>query len=300
MQMDVSIASAPAQASPRTHEVLQPLRQTLPLVISSPHSGSNYPPQFLAASRLDPLMLRRSEDSFVDEIFACAPDIGAPLLRALFPRAFVDPNREPYELDPTMFDAPLPDFANTRSPRVAAGLGTIAKVVASGAEIYRKKLPLSEALERIRTHYYPYHRSLNDLVEETRRRFGYCILLDCHSMPSSAGGPDGGSHKHRVDFVLGDCHGTACARPVLEAATGTLSRAGFRVSRNKPYSGGFVTRHYGRPEEGVHALQIEINRALYMDEARIRRRPGLRKLAAFAPLLLQALAAVPPEALLPE
>src|SRR5690625_4122320 len=137
MQMDVSIASVSAQASPRTHEVLQPLRQTLPLVISSPHSGSNYPPQFLAASRLDPLMLRRSEDSFVDEIFACAPDIGAPLLRALLPRAFVDPNREPYELDPTMFDAPLPDFANTRSPRVAAGLGTIAKVVASGAEIGR-------------------------------------------------------------------------------------------------------------------------------------------------------------------
>ena len=302
--MDVSIASVPSQASPRTHEVLQPLRQSLPLVISSPHSGSDYPPQFLAASRLDPLMLRRSEDSFVDEIFACAPDIGAPLLRALFPRAFVDPNREPYELDPTMFDAPLPDYANTKSPRVAAGLGTIARVVANGAEIYRKKLPLSEALERIRTHYYPYHRSLSDLVEETRRRFGYCILLDCHSMPSTASSQassqEAGALRHRVDFVLGDCHGTACAPPIMEAAAETLTRAGFRVSRNRPYSGGFVTRHYGRPSEGVHALQIEINRALYMDEARIRRRPGLRKLAAFAPLLLQSLAALPSEELLPE
>ncbi|HLW26192.1 MAG TPA: N-formylglutamate amidohydrolase [Kiloniellales bacterium] len=295
--MDVSIASA--QASTPSHEVLQPLRQSLPLVISSPHSGSDYPPHFLAASRLDPLMLRRSEDSFVDEIFACAPDLGAPLLRALFPRAYVDPNREPYELDPTMFDGPLPHFANTKSPRVAAGLGTIARVVANGAEIYRQKLPLSEALERIRIHYYPYHRSLSDLVAETRRRFGYCILLDCHSMPSSASGHDAGSAKHRVDFVLGDCHGTACAQIVLERASDTLSQAGFRVSRNRPYSGGFVTRHYGRPDKGVHALQIEINRALYMDEARIRRRPGLRKLAAFAPRLLEALSGVPEEELLP-
>jgi len=298
--MDLSIASAASDVGSPTHEVLQPQRQSLPLVVSSPHSGSNYPPQFLAASRLDPLMLRRSEDSFVDEIFACAPELGAPLLRALFPRAFVDPNREPYELDPSMFDGPLPNYANTRSPRVAAGLGTIAKVVANGAEIYRQKLPLGEAMERIRTHYYPYHRSLTSLVEETRRRFGYCILLDCHSMPSTVAAQDTSVFKQRLDFVVGDCHGTSCSPNLMEVAVETLSRAGFRVSRNKPYSGGFVTRHYGRPDEGVHALQIEINRALYMDEAKIRRRPGLRKLAAFMPQFLTALASASPEDLRPQ
>src|SRR5690625_453337 len=231
--MDLStVASASSQTGQPTHEVLRPRRQSLPLVISSPHSGSDYPRQFLAESRLDPLMPRRSEDSFVDEIFACAPQMGAPLLRALFPRAFVDLNREPYELDPGMFDSPLPDYANTQSPRVAAGLGTIARVVANGAEIYRRKLPLNEALERIRTHYYPYHQSLANLVESTRHRFGYCILLDCHSMPSSAGGQGAGLHRTRVDFVLGDCHGTACAPALTEAAAETLTRAGYRVSRN--------------------------------------------------------------------
>ncbi|MDF2094460.1 N-formylglutamate amidohydrolase [Aquibaculum arenosum] len=290
--MDASVAVSDTQPFIAGHEVLQPARQTLPLVLSSPHSGSRYPSEFLAASRLDPLMLRRSEDSFVDEIFACAPQLGAPLLRAHFPRAFVDPNREPYELDPAMFDAPLPDFANTRSPRVAAGLGTIARVVANGAEIYRGKLALSEALERIRLYYYPYHRNLTELIDATRRRFGYCILLDCHSMPSTTGSRDSGGMQQAADFVLGDCYGTACAPTLTEAALENLRGAGYRVRRNKPYSGGFVTRHYGRPNEGVHALQIEINRALYMDEAAIRRRPGLRRLAGLMPGLLEALATV--------
>jgi N-formylglutamate amidohydrolase len=253
------------------HEVLAPARQRLPIVFASPHSGQNYPSRFIEVSRLSPLELRRSEDSFVDEIFATAPDVGAPLLRALFPRAYVDPNREPFELDPEMFADNLPDYANTRSPRVAAGLGTIARVVASGAEIYGDKLCFSEALDRIRGYYWPYHTALRDLVARTRETFGFCLLIDCHSMPSKGLPGNGSVNLESIDVVLGDAFGRACARAVSDCAERSLTSRGYRVARNNPYSGGFVTRHYGRPGEGVHCLQIELNRKLYMDEARIRR-----------------------------
>ena len=282
MERQVQIAELGA-----SHEVLAPSDQTLPLVFASPHSGSCYPEAFVAASRLDRLMLRRSEDSFVDEIFGAAPRLGAPLLRALFPRAYVDPNREPYELDPAMFHDPLPAYANTRSPRVAAGLGTIARVVANGNEIYSDKLSFGEALGRIRSCYWPYHTTLRDLIEATRARFGFCILIDCHSMPSAGSSPEREAQPGRIDFVLGDCHGTACAPAVTEIVAGELEALGYRVARNMPYSGGFVTRHYGRPRHGVHALQIEINRVLYMDETRIRRTVRLDALAEhMAPVML--------------
>ncbi len=289
--MDSSALTAGPTSAPQggSHQVLSPGEQRLPLVVASPHSGSDYPAAFVAASRLDPLALRRSEDSFVDEIFAAAPGIGVPLLRALFPRAFVDPNREPFELDPAMFADRLPDYVNTRSPRVAAGLGTIARVVASGADIYRDKLKFSQALQRIQDCYWPYHAALRELVERTRAGFGYCLLLDAHSMPSSGGPMERDHGGLRYDIVLGDCHGTACDPAISEAAAAFLTRRGYRVSRNKPYSGGFVTRHYGRPEEDLHALQIEINRALYMDEERIARGPGLAGLAEDMTALMQAL-----------
>jgi len=268
-------AETPYDIADASHEILAPERQILPLVFASPHSGTNYHPEFLAASRLDPLALRRSEDSFVDELFTWAPRLGAPLIRALFPRAFVDANREPFELDPAMFEDVLPSYANTLSPRVAAGLGTIARVVANGANIYRGKLSFDEALRRLRHYYWPYHRALATLVERTRNEFGCCVLVDCHSMPS-VGGPSDRDRGHgRVDFVLGDCHGRACAPVVVDAAESALRGLGYNVARNTPYSGGFVTRHYGRPAEGVHSLQIEINRALYMDEASIRRSPAM-------------------------
>ena len=261
-----------------SHEILMPQAQTLPLVLASPHSGANYPADFVAASRLDPLELRRSEDSFVDEIFAAGPAEGAPLIRALFPRAFVDPNREPFELDPAMFEDGLPDYANTRSPRVVAGLGTIARVVANGADIYRDKLTFAEALARIRGYYWPYHTALRELVEQTREAFGFCILVDCHSMPSIGGSVDKDPGVNRTDMVLGDCHGRACAPAVMRTAEHCLERFGYNVIRNTPYSGGFVTRHYGRPSENVHCLQIEINRRLYMNEAKIERGPQLPRL----------------------
>ena len=284
--MEAETKTAEIEAS---HEVLVPKEQALPLVLSSPHSGDRYPPEFVDASRLDLQMLRRSEDCFVDDIFCEAPSLGVPLLRALFPRAYVDPNREPFELDPSMFVDELPSYANTRSPRVAAGLGTIARVVANGADIYRHKLRFDEALRRIRRYYWPYHNALRDLIESTRQRFGFCILIDCHSMPSVGGPLDSDAGVHRVDFVLGDCHGTACASAVTEVAMATLKEAGYHVQRNSPYSGGFVTRHYGRPAETVHALQIEVNRGLYMYEEEIRRSPGLGELSLQMRALITAL-----------
>lgn len=247
-------------------QVVMPSRQTVPLVFASPHSGSVYPAEFVASSQLDPLTLRRSEDSFVDELFGAAPDLGAPLIRALFPRAYLDPNREPYELDPAMFEDTLPDFVNTRSPRVMSGLGTIAKVVANGAEIYAGKLTFEEAARRIEQCYHPYHRALEQLVAETRSKFGCCILVDCHSMPSVGGPCDNDVGSSRVDVVLGNCYGTSCAAIVTETAECALRQGGLRILRNAPYAGGFTTRHYGSPHDGVHALQIELNRALYMDE----------------------------------
>ena len=296
-----------AAANGASHEVVAPTRQILPLVFASPHSGCDYSQAFLAASRLDPLALRRSEDSFVDEIFEAAPRLGAPLIRALFPRAFVDANREPFELDPAMFKDELPAYANTRSPRVAAGLGTIARVVANGADIYRGKLDFTEALGRIRRHYWPYHKSLSELVERTKASFGACILIDCHSMPSTGGPPTGGAPTgelgdrdagaRRVDIVLGDCHGTSCAPAVAETVQTTLRELGYHVARNRPYSGGFVTRHYGKPKDGVHGLQIEINRFLYMDEFRIRRGAGLSRLARDMQSVIAALGKLDPQAM---
>lgn len=272
------------------YEILRPQRQTVPLVFASPHSGRDYPGAFVAGSALDPILLRRSEDSFVDEIFGAAPELGAPLLRALFPRAFVDPNREPYELDPAMFEDQLPSFANTKSPRVQAGLGTIARVVANGAEIYGGKLRYAEAQGRINLFYKPYHAALERLIDETRAQFGFCILIDCHSMPSIGGPTDNDPGQARVDFILGDCFGVSCSARLTEVTEFELSRLGYMVTRNNPYAGGFTTRHYGRPRNGVHALQIEINRTLYMVEERIEPIAYLATLRTHMSALIEALA----------
>ena len=258
-------------------DVRLPPSRTVPLVLASPHSGTDYPEEFLASSRLDPLTLRRSEDSFVDQIFAAAPELGAPLLTALFPRAYLDVNREPWELDPAMFLDALPSYVNTRSPRVRMGLGTIARIVASGEEIYARKLRFAEARHRVEALYQPYHQALRQLVLDTEAAFGGYLLIDCHSMPSAAS--EVGSQEG-VDIVLGDCHGAACAPRIMEAARSFLSGRDFVVALNAPYAGGFTTGHYGSPRRGRHALQIEINRALYMDERRCRRKPEIDRLAA--------------------
>jgi len=276
--------------------LILPTGQRLPVVLSSPHSGRNYPTSFLKQARLSGLDLRRSEDCFIDEIFQPAADLGAPMVHALFPRAFVDPNREAFELDPAMFADALPPHANTRSPRVAAGLGTIPRVVAQGQEIYRGRLRCADAMARIRDHYQPYHAALRHLIEETRRRFGYCVLIDCHSMPSGAAvsNPKTGTTLSEVDFVLGDNYGGSCASEITIVASSWARSAGYKVTRNAPYAGGFTTRHYGKPQTGVHALQIEINRSLYMNEARLARRPHLPNLANEMAELVTLLSEVEP------
>src|SRR5437879_687091 len=201
-------------------DLRQPPRHAIPLVVASPHSGAEYPADFLAAARLDPLTLRRSEDSFVDAIFAAAPDLGAPLLAARFPRAYLDVNREAWELDPAMFADLLPGFVNARSPRVRMGLGTIARVVASGEEIYARKLAFAEARQRVDRFYRPYHQALRALVQQTEAVFGGYLLIDCHSMPSAAGAVGG---QDSADIVLGDCHGASCAAQIVEAARAFLA-----------------------------------------------------------------------------
>ena len=259
-------------------DVLEPARLVSPLVFNSPHSGRAYPPAFLAASRLDARKLRRSEDSHVDALFACAADFGAPLLRAHFPRAWLDVNREPFELDPRMFEGRLPSFANTRSLRVAGGLGTIPRLVGDAQEIYACKLNVAEALERIERVYRPYHRALERLVARAEARFGLAILVDCHSMPSGRAGASEEA-RQRADFVLGDRYATSAAPAIVDCVDYELRRRGYAVHRNKPYAGGFITEHYGNPRAGRHALQIEVNRALYMNEETFERLPGFDAVA---------------------
>jgi N-formylglutamate deformylase len=266
LPLPFSPAPDPASPWPQPFTLALPDPQTVPVVFTSPHSGRDYPADFVADARLDHLSLRRSEDSFVDELFAAAPRYGAPLLAANFPRAFCDANREKWELDPAMFEETLPPWVNTSSPRVGAGLGTIARVVALGETIYRRKLRFAEAEQRMTGCWQPYHDRLHELIGTTRQRFGACLLIDCHSMPAL-----GMADKTRADFVLGDAHGTTCAAAATRLAERVLSDLGYRVRRNDPYAGGYITRHYGRPREGVHALQVEIARSLYMDETRLLR-----------------------------
>ena len=245
--------------------VIEPADQRLPFVFNSPHSGRRYPADFLRRSRLGHVTVRRSEDAFVEELFSGVVRLGAPLLAADFPRAYLDVNREPYELDQRMFTGPLPGHANTRSIRVAGGLGTIPRVVAEGQEIYAERLSVAEGMARIETIYRPYHAALGRLMARTSVRFGYAVLVDCHSMPSNTAGGSG----NRPDVVVGDRYGTACAPGLTRRMMDAFATRGYRVTRNKPYAGGFITEHYGRPARGLHAIQIEINRGLYMDEGRI-------------------------------
>jgi N-formylglutamate amidohydrolase len=258
-------------------EVLEPARLTCPLVFSSPHSGNVYPRRFLEAAKLDEAVLRRSEDAFVDALFGGVAALGAPLIRARFPRAYLDLNREPYELDPRMFEGRLPAFANTRSLRVAGGLGTIPRVASQAQEIYARRIPVEEAIERIEKLYKPYHACLRRLIDRARQIFGIAVLVDCHSMPSGSlrsGQPSWAAAlelPQKPDFVVGDRYGTSCATDFVDAVEYELRRRGYDVQRNKPYAGGFITEHYGNPASDCHAMQIEVSRALYMDERAVRK-----------------------------
>ncbi len=268
-------------------EILAPERQRLPMVFNSPHSGRVYPAAFLAASRLGQQAIRRSEDSFVDELFAPVVARGAPLLKANFPRAWLDVNREPYELDPAMFAGRLPTYANIRSVRVAGGLGTIARIVSETEEIYARPLAVEEALSRIEHVYKPYHAALGQLLSRTRAGFGLAVLIDCHSMPSTVRGL---AVRPRPDVVIGDRYGASCAGGLADLVTDIFTSFGYSVCRNKPYAGGYITEHYGRPAHGFHALQIEINRALYLDEQTLERSEGFVRVREDLAAVVDALA----------
>src|SRR6202030_2721840 len=277
-------------------EILEPAEWRGPVAFNSPHSGCVYPRAFLAAARLDLAILRRSEDCFVDELLVGVVPRGHPLMRAHFPRCFVDVNREPYELDPRMFDGRLPSFANTRSMRVAGGLGTVARVVGDAQEIYDQRISVAEALQRIDGLYKPYHRALRRVFMRLHRDFGAAVLIDCHSMPSATGAKD---ERPRADLVIGDRYGTSCVAIVAETIEETMRGFGYVVSRNKPYAGGFITEHYGNPAAGLHAIQLEINRALYMDERHYDRSASFARLAGEFELLADRLSEIPLEELRP-
>jgi N-formylglutamate amidohydrolase len=266
-------------------ETIRPRRLTAPIVFNSAHSGRDYPERFLAMTRLDQLSIRQSEDAWVDELFARAPHLGTPLLRAHFPRAYLDVNREPWELDPQMFVEPLSDRFNTASPRVAAGLGTIARVVAENKPIYRERLTLDDARMRIEGIYLPYHATLQRLLSDAINAFGVAVLIDCHSMPRIARSGD----RLAPDVVLGDRYGTTCAQGLIDLCEMVFAGAGLRVARNRPYAGGFIARTYGRPPHGIHAIQVEISRHLYMNEVTLEKNEGFNAIRQLVERLTLAL-----------
>jgi len=291
------IVTGEAAALP-TIDIAAPAELSTPFIFASPHSGRRYPAELLRMSRLNGRQLRQSEDCYVDLLFDAAPAYGAPLLRALFPRAWVDVNRSRDELDQRMFADPLPANADTKSNRVRAGLGVIPRIVADGEDIYDRKLKYFEARRRLGACYDPYHQALARLVAAARARFGCAIIVDCHSMPSAGGAPFRDSDRP-IDFVLGDRFGASCSPAAPALVEQILSRSGYLVSRNAPYAGGHVAAAYGRPSDGVHVLQIEINRALYLDELRIARTAGFETLRQNLRGLIAELATISAAALRP-
>jgi N-formylglutamate amidohydrolase len=262
-----------------------------PLVFASPHSGRLYPPDMMAAARLAAQDLRGSEDAFVDDLIAGAPALGVCVIRARQARAYIDLNRDAWELDPTMFEDALPDFAQARTARVAAGLGAIARVAGEGRPIYARKLTFAEAKARIETAHRPYHDALDRLLAQARGAHGLAILVDWHSMPAAAARGHRARGGGPCDIVLGDRFGAACGPGLTALMEKTLEGLGYRVARNAPYAGGYTTEHYGRPLRRVHALQIEINRSLYLDEARLTPTAGFEKLKSNLESLTRTLAA---------
>lgn len=273
--MSESDTAATKDTLNKPFDIMAPVKHTAPLVFNSPHSGRVYLKEFIAASRLDLPSLRRSEDTFVEQLFAPVVTLGAPLMHAHFPRAYLDVNREPYELDPALIAESLPRYANTQSVRVVGGLGTIARVVTESEEIYASPLRLGDVLERINLLYKPYHAALDELMQDSLLKFGIAVLIDCHSMPSS---PLFDTGAARPDFVLGDRFSTSCNPEFTRLVAEHLKSMGYEVAFNKPYAGGFITEHYGRPAKGRHALQIEVNRSLYMDEANYERSANFKVL----------------------
>ena len=255
----------------------QPTRQETPVIFASPHSGVAYDPMFLEQSVLTTLQIRSSEDAYVDQLFATAPTRGAALLLAEVPRAYLDLNRAPDELDPAVIEGIV---RAPHNPRVSSGLGVIPRVVSGGRAIYRGKLPLAEAEARIARYWHPYHRALRELVESTNTQFGQAILIDCHSMPHEAIEHHARPGQILPQVVLGDRFGAAAAPWVMAAIEAAFEGEGFLVARNAPFAGAFIAQSYGRPSANRHVVQVEIDRALYMDETTIAPLPVFDDFAA--------------------
>ena len=255
------------------YSLLLPPVQRGPVVFASPHSGADYTASFIAGTRLDRQAIRSSEDAFVDRLFDCAPSYGAPLLAARVPRAFVDLNRAADELDPAVIEG---IGRSAHNPRISSGLGVIPRVVAGGRAIYTGKLPLAEVEARLRRYWHPYHEALRRLLDHTRDSFGKAILIDCHSMPHEAIDCHTRPGQLRPQVVLGDRFGAAAGREVTDRVEAAFAAAGLRVARNAPFAGAYIAQAYGRPSLGVHVVQVEIDRALYMDEMRVQPAPGFR------------------------
>lgn len=248
-------------------QLYRPEALTSCVVFASPHSARDYPWSFLRHTVLDEHAIRSSEDAYVDRLFDGAPDYGAPFLKAGAPRAFVDLNRAPDELDPALIEGVRRIGHN---PRVASGLGVVPRVVANGRAIYRGKLPMAEADRRIAGYWRPYHVQLQALLDEAQAGFGAAILVDCHSMPHEAADGAARSSGVRPEIVIGDRFGASADGDIVDRIEAAFSHAGLVVARNTPFAGAYSTQHYGRPARGQHAVQIEIDRAVYMDERAIR------------------------------
>ena len=287
---DASLAAPSDTCEAFTIERPAPGAAATPLILASPHSGRVYPEEMMAATKLSRDQIRRSEDAFVDGLIEAAPAHGATTIAARMARVWFDVNREPWELDPAMFEGELPAYARGRSARVAAGLGAIARIVAEGEEIYHRKLRFSEAQTRVEGVHRPYHDALSSLIGEAKAAHGVALLVDCHSMPAAAASQAGLGAG--CDIVLGDRFGASCSLGVSRLVERELQAMGYAVARNAPYAGGYTTEHYGRPGRGVHALQIEVSRAIYMDERTLELTDGFPRLKADFERLIGVLAGV--------
>lgn len=267
----------------------RPERQTTSVIFASPHSGRDYPWAFLQRTVLDERTIRSSEDAFVDLLFADAPGFGAPILVATSPRAFIDLNRSAEELDPALIEGVK---RSTHNPRVTSGLGVVPRVVAGGRAIYHGKLSAREARERIARYWTPYHDALGGLVAEARDGFGEAILVDCHSMPHEAIEAIGPRGKPRPEIVLGDRFGAAASAEVVDRIEAAFAGAGLRVARNTPFAGAYTAQHYGRPSMGQHVVQVEIDRALYMNERHIRPSSNFQNLRRLLRSVVAEIAAI--------
>lgn len=272
-------------------EIREPARATSRVVFASPHSGRVYPPDLLRRAQVSERILRSSEDAYVDLLLADAPDFGAPLVTSEVPRAYVDFNRSADELDPALIEGAGTGGLN---PRIASGLGVLARVVANGRAIYRGKLPMAEAERRIARYWHPYHAGLSQVLERQHRRFGAVLLCDMHSMPHEALSNHAARGGARPDVVLGDRWGASARPDVVEAVEAVLRDTGFVVARNTPFAGAYIAQRYGRPSQGIHAVQIEIDRGLYLDEERIELLPDFESFRRVMRNVVERLAALDP------